>query len=298
MFCSVIRKLGSGRSRTPISGGLGRRIGSQQATLRWLGRFRHGAWGDYGLKPDDHFGLEVAARYDRDHGTHDPNAIATTVALLAELAEAGPVLEFAIGTGRIAIPLIEQSGIDVHGIELSEAMVTHLRAKDGGADIPVTIGDMAATAVDGEFSLVFLVFNTLSNLTSQDAQIACFRNAADHLRPGGRFLVENMVPPLQRLPLGETRLAFARSERHWGIDEIDVVSQDCVSHHLWMDEDGIRSFSLPFRYAWPSELDLMARMAGLELEHRWAGWDRAPFTELSTSHVSVWRKKPDRSASR
>lgn len=242
------------------------------------------------MRPHNLFTAEIAAHYDEDHGENDPETISETVALLAELANDGPVLEFAIGTGRIAIPLARRHGISVHGIELSDAMAAQLRAKDGGAEIPVKIGDMTTTKIDRAFSLVFLVFNTLSNLTTQKAQLACFRNAADHLRQGGLFLIENAVPPLQRLPVGGTWLTFNRSDCHWGIDEIDVVTQKCVSHHLWMDENGIRSLSLPFRYVWPSELDLMALVVGFELEHRWASWDRAPFTNTSQSHISVWRK--------
>lgn len=244
------------------------------------------------MRGDGHFDEEVAAWYDQDHGDTGAETIEATVSMLADLAGAGPALEFAIGTGRVALPLAGR-GIEVRGIELSRPMVARLREKEGGAAIDVTIGDMTTTRVDGAFSLVYLVFNTISNLTSQDAQIACFRNAAAHLRPGGCFLVENAVPPLRRLPQGVTRLAFARSEHHWGIDDIDVATQQCVSHHVWIDGGQARRLSLPFRYAWPSELDLMARLAGLELRERWGHWHRGSFTGLSDRHVSIWRKTKD-----
>jgi hypothetical protein len=169
-------------------------------------------------------------------------------------------------------------------------MVARLRRKPGGADIEVNIGDMTTTRVEGSFSLVYLVFNTINNLTTQDAQVACFRNAAAHLEPGGVFVVEVGVPPLQRLPMGETLLAFGRSDTHWGIDEIDVVTQAFTSHHLTMADGETRRFSVPFRYAWPAELDLMARLAGLTLKERWENWRREPFTILSDRHVSVWER--------
>ena len=244
------------------------------------------------MRGDGYFDEDVAAWYDQDHGDTDAETIEATVSMLADLAGAGPALEFAIGTGRVALPLAGR-GIEVRGIELSRPMVARLREKEGGAAIDVTIGDMTTTRVDGAFSLVYLVFNTISNLTSQDAQIACFRNAAAHLRPGGCFLVESAVPPLRKLPQGVTRLAFARSEHHWGIDDIDVATQQCVSHHVWIDGGQARRLSLPFRYAWPSELDLMARLAGLELMERWGDWHRGSFTGLSDRHVSIWRKTKD-----
>lgn len=243
------------------------------------------------MPDNDHFGPEIAAHYDRDHGGDDLETVAATVAFLSRFADEGPVLEFAVGTGRIALPLAAQ-GIEVHGIELSPAMVAELRTKSGGETLPVTIGDMATTHVDGAFCLVYLVFNTISNLTSQDAQVACFENAAAHLRPGGHFVVENAVPPLQRLAPGTTQLAFDCSGGHSGIDEINVATQDCVSHHVWFEDGAVRRLSLPFRYVWPSELDLMARIAGLTLVERWQGWTGTPFTGRSESHVSVWRKLP------
>jgi SAM-dependent methyltransferase len=178
----------------------------------------------------------------------------------------------------------------VSGIELSEAMVAELRAKPGGEAIPVAIGDMATTRVEGSFGLVYLVFNTLVNLTSQDAQVTCFENAAAHLEPGGRFVVEVGIPQLRKLPPGERVRGFAVEDGYWGLDEFDVVEQRQVSHHLHATEDGIRHKWVPFRYVWPSELDLMARIAGLRLRDRWADWHGAPLTAESRSHVSVWEK--------
>ena len=169
-------------------------------------------------------------------------------------------------------------------------MVDELRKKETGAPLPVTIGDMATTRVSGSFSLVALVFNTIDNLTTQEAQVACFQNAADHLETGGRFVIETLVPPLQRLPFGETNLAFAADDDHIGVDTFDVVTQTYTSRHVWSGASGKTAVAIPFRYAWPAEMDLMARMAGMALEHRWAGWDRSPFTNRSTRHVSVWRK--------
>jgi SAM-dependent methyltransferase len=240
--------------------------------------------------PEDHFGPDVAARYDEDSAAmFAPEALAPAVERLAALAGDRPALELAIGTGRVALPLAER-GVAVTGIELSEAMVAQLRAKPGGDAIPVTVGDMATTRVDGRFGLVYLVFNTLVNLTSQDAQVACFENAAAHLEPGGRFVVEVGIPQLRRLPPGERVRGFAVEDGYWGLDEFDVVEQRQVSHHLHATEEGIRHKWVPFRYVWPSELDLMARLAGLQLRDRWADWHGAPLTAESRSHVSVWEK--------
>ena len=238
---------------------------------------------------DTIFDADIAATYDTDHGRTDPAVIAATVGTLSQLAAEGPALEFAIGTGRIALPL-RATGVPVSGIEISQAMVDQMRAKPDGNAIDVFIGDMCTAQVPGAFSLVFLVFNTIDNLTSQSAQLACFENAARHLAPGGRFVIETQVPPLTRLSPGETRLAFARSDRHWGIDEFDLTTQSYTSHHLWMTENGSKRLSVPFRYVWPSELDLMARIAGMRLEHRWADWSQRSFTAEAGFHVSVWRK--------
>jgi SAM-dependent methyltransferase len=237
---------------------------------------------------DGVFDERVAARYD-DPGDpmSSPEAIDPVVDLLAELAGDGRALELAIGTGRIALPLAAR-GMEVHGIELSRAMAARLHAKPGGDGIDVAIGDMATTRVAGSFALVYLVFNTIMNLTTQDAQVECFANAAAHLAAGGRFVVEVMVPPLQRLPPGETVRPFHLGAEHIGLDAIDVVTQGLVSHHIvFADGRGERT-SVPSRYVWPSELDLMARLAGMTLEHRWGGWRRQPFTAASDTHVSVW----------
>ena len=239
---------------------------------------------------DGHFDESVAATYDDDEARSDSKVVAPVADLLAELAGNGRVLEFAIGTGRVALPLAQRA-VRVEGIELSRPMVERLRAKEGGTQIPVTIGDMSTTRVAGDFSLVYLVFNTIHNLTSQEAQVACFQNAAAHLEPGGFFLIEVGVPPLQRLSKGETLLAFDRSDTHWGIDEFDVVTQNFTSHHVRMRGQRLERLSIPFRYVWPAELDLMARLAGLRLKERWSGWQREPFTRLSDSHVSVWQKQ-------
>jgi len=241
---------------------------------------------------EDHFGPEVAARYDDESAAmFTPEALAPVLDRLEELAAGGPALELAIGTGRVGLPLAAR-GVPVTGIELSAAMVEQLRAKPGGAYLPVTIGDMATTTVAGTFSLVYLVFNTIVNLTSQDAQVDCFLNAASHLRPGGCFVIEVNVPQLRRLPPGERLVPIGVEEGYWGLDEYDVVQQGMVSHHLTATDSGIRCKSLPFRYVWPSELDLMGRIAGLRLRERHADWQGAPLIADSRSHVSVW-EKPD-----
>jgi SAM-dependent methyltransferase len=241
--------------------------------------------------PEDYFGEDVAARYDDpDDRMFDPAAIAHVVDVLADLAGDGAALELGIGTGRIALPLAER-GVRVHGIDLSEAMVARLRAKPGGESIGVTIGDFATTRVDGTFTVAYLVYNTINNLTTQDAQVACFRNAAAHLAAGGHFVVEVGVPDLRRLPPGQTAVPFTVEADRLGFDEYEVVGQGMVSHHFWRTEDGsFDSISVPFRYVWPSELDLMARLAGMSLRERWSDWTRGPFTAGSTSHVSIWRK--------
>ena len=242
--------------------------------------------------PEDYFGERVAARYDESAAEmFDRAAAEPVVDLLVELAGGGAALELGIGTGRIALPLARR-GVRVHGIDLSEAMVARLRAKPGGEEIGVTIGDFATTTADGTFSVAYLVFNTIMNLTTQPAQVACFRNVAAHLEPGGSFVIEVGVPGLQRLPPGETIRAFHVSESRWGFDEYDVARQALTSHHLEIVEDRLERLSIPFRYAWPSELDLMAELAGMSLRERWSGWKREPFTSDSSKHVSVWEKPP------
>jgi SAM-dependent methyltransferase len=247
--------------------------------------------------PEDYFGEEVAARYDDDEDEmFQPAAVDPVVDFLADVAGDGAALELGIGTGRIALPLA-QRGVRVHGIDLSESMVARLREKPGGEEIGVTIGDFATTRVEGTFSLAYLVFNTIENLTTQDEQVACFQNTAGHLRPGGCFVIEVEVPALQRLPPSETFRVFHVSGTHVGIDEFDVANQGLVSHHYNKSADGsFRESSGPFRYVWPSELDLMARIAGMTLRERWGGWKREPFTSESTKHVSVWEKTPTATA--
>ncbi len=230
-----------------------------------------------------YFGERVAARYDETSADMFAAAIVDpTVEFLAELAGTGRALELGIGTGRIALPLARR-GVPVHGIDVSRAMVARLRAKPGGDAIGVTIGDFATTKVDGLFTVVYLVFNTIMNLTSQEAQVACFRNAAAHLQPGGRFVIEVGVPGLQRLPPGETIHAFLVTDTRWSFDEYDVANQGLISHHFRMVDGSVERLSIPFRYAWPAELDLMARLAGMRLRERWAGWAREPFTSTSTA---------------
>jgi SAM-dependent methyltransferase len=245
---------------------------------------------------EDHFCEEVAERYDdSSSATFDPRVLVPTVDLLAELAGDGAALEFAVGTGRVALPLAAR-GVTVSGIELSSAMADRLRAKDQAGRVTVTIGDMATTRVDGKFRLVYLVFNTIGNLTTQDQQVACFANAAAHLEPGGFFVIEVGVPDLRRLPPGEDARVFSHAPGYVGYDRyVDLVAQQAVSHHFIADNSGVREFSTPFRYVWPSELDLMAKLAGMALSHRWSDWNRAPFTGDSTSHVSVWRRLTDQS---
>jgi len=239
---------------------------------------------------DGYFDERVAARYDESAAEmFDPAVVDPVIDLLVELAGSGRALELGIGTGRIALPLA-QRGVPVHGIELSKAMAARLRAKPGGEDIGVTIGDFATTTVDGTFSVAYLVFNTIMNLTTQDGQVACFRNVAAHLEPGGCFVIEVGVPGLQRLPPGETIHAFHVSESRWGLDEYDVARQGLTSHHFRIVDGRLERLSIPFRYAWPSELDLMAQLAGMRLRDRWGGWKREPFTSDSRKHVSVWEK--------
>lgn len=233
----------------------------------------------------------TAARYDEDAAPmFAPERLGPTVELLARLAGPGPALELAVGTGRVAIPLLRR-GIPVAGIELSRAMVERLREKVPEAELPVTVGDMATTRVPGTFRLVYLVWNGLSNLRTQGEQVACFQNAAAHLAPGGRFVVELFVPPLRRLPPGQVAVPFEVSAAHTGFDTYDLVTQGCTSHHFWRAPDGTtRHDEGRFRYAWPAECDLMARLAGLELEARFGDWEGSPFTAESEQHVSVWRR--------
>lgn len=243
------------------------------------------------MEEDGYFDERVAAEYDQyeDREGSAAEDVDATVAFLADLAGEGPALELGIGTGRVGLPL-SLRGVPTTGIDLSRPMVARLKAKPGGEDVAVTIGDMATTKVDGSFRLVYLICNTIMNLTTREAQVACFRNAADHLRPGGRFVVKVMVPELQWLPPGQTMHVFARTDDHWGIDEYDVANQGLISHHFERRGGRFDLSSIPFRYVWPNELDLMAELAGMRLVERWGWWRREPFTSDSRHHVSVWEK--------
>jgi len=240
---------------------------------------------------EDHFGEDVAARYDETTGSRsDPAVLSPTVDFLAELAGDGATLELAVGTGRVALPLAAR-GVPVSGIELSDAMAERLRAKDPEGRVELTVGDMASTRLSGRFRLVYLVFNTIGNLTTQAQQVACVANAALHLEPGGCFVIEVGVPDLRRLPPGADGVVFSHAPGYVGYDRYtDLVAQQATSHHFVADGSGATELRTPFRYVWPSEFDLMAQVAGLSLRHRWADWARSPFTGESTSHVSVWEK--------
>ncbi|MDA0233014.1 MAG: class I SAM-dependent methyltransferase [Chloroflexi bacterium] len=240
---------------------------------------------------DGYFDEHVAARYDESAAEmFDPAVVNPVVDFLADLAGNGRALELGIGTGRIALPLA-QRGVRVHGIELSTAMIALLRAKPGGDDISVEIGDFATATAGESFAVAYLVFNTIMNLTKQEAQIACFRNVAAHLRPGGCFVIEVAIPDLQRLPPGETVHPFTISETRLGFDEYNIAEQGLTSHHFNLADGRWERFSVPFRYVWPSELDLMAELAGMRLRERWSGWKREPFTSDSRRLVAVWEKR-------
>jgi len=232
----------------------------------------------------------VAEGYDEGaREMYEPAALEPAVAFLADAARGGAALEFGIGTGRVALGLRER-GVDVHGIDISTDMVALLRAKSGAHAIPVVIGDFATTRVPGGFSLVYLVFNVISNLTTQDEQVACFCNAAAHLAPRGRVVIELWNPDLQRFPPGSVALPFDVSPSHIGFDTMDTATQQLVSHHYHIDDGRVRVFESLHRYVWASELDLMARIAGLEFRERWGDWDRSPYTSESRKHVSVWER--------
>ncbi|MFJ3146704.1 class I SAM-dependent methyltransferase [Streptomyces halstedii] len=235
---------------------------------------------------------QAAQGYDSPGtGMFAPEVLGPTVDRLAELTEGGRALEFAIGTGRVAVPLAER-GVPVSGIELSQPMLEQLRTKADEAAVPVVVGDMASVRVPGEFQLVYLVYNTLSNLLTQAKQVACFRNAARHLAPGGRFVVELWVPELRALPPGQQAVVWESATGYIGLDTYDVLRQQVVSHHFRFDAEAGREASLfrsPHRYIWPSELDLMAELAGMKLESRHADWTGEEFTAESRSHVSVYR---------
>ncbi|MFI9586176.1 class I SAM-dependent DNA methyltransferase [Streptomyces sp. NPDC052236] len=239
---------------------------------------------------DGFFGEDIAATYDESSADmFRPDVVDPAVDVLAQLAGDGRALELGIGTGRIALPLARR-GVPVHGIDMSRAMVARLRAKPGGDCVGVTIGDFMTTRVAGTFAVSYLVFNTINNLTTQDAQVACFRNAAAHLRPGGCFVVEVGMPQLRLLPPGQSAVPFHISPTRWAFDTYDVATQAMSSNYVTITDGRAEHWSIPFRYVWPAELDLMARLAGLRLRERWEGWTRAPFTSESPRHVSVWEK--------
>lgn len=241
------------------------------------------------MSSSDLWDAETAERYDAESSfMFAAEVLQPAVEFLAKLAGAGPVLEFAIGTGRVAIPLINK-GIGVGGIELSQPMVDQLHAK--APDVPVAVGDMATTTVQGEYSLVYLVWNGLSNVRTQAGQVEVFRNAARHLATGGRFVIELGVPGVRRLPPGQTAVPFHIGERHLGFDTYDLATQQSRSHHYTRQSDGTFRYGVGnFRYVWPAECDLMAQLAGMTLEQRIADWGGSEFTGESESHVSVWRK--------
>jgi SAM-dependent methyltransferase len=237
------------------------------------------------------FDEQMAARYD-ETSVHmrRPEVLAPAVDFLAELAGDGAALELGVGTGRVALPLLAR-GVRLHGIDISEPMLEQFRAKPGSEEIGLSVGDFASTRVEGTFRLAYLVFNTITNLTTQEEQVACFQNAAAHLEPGGYFVIEVFVPELRRVPPGERVRPYDVGKTHLGFDEYtDFTAQILYSHHYWIDEGKAHTFSAPYRYVWPAELDLMARLAGMTLRERWAGFSREPFTDDSRSHVSVWEK--------
>jgi len=246
-----------------------------------------------GMQQDEIWDADVAGRYDTPGtGMFAPDVLGPTVDRLAELAGAGRALEFAIGTGRVAVPLAER-GVPVTGIELSTAMLDRLRTKADEARIPVLVGDMATTVAPGAYTMVYLVFNTISNLLSQAEQVECFRNAARHLGPGGRFVIELWVPELPQLPPSQQAVVYHNEPGYIGLDTYDVLRQHVVSHHFRFDDSRqARLTRSPHRYIWPAELDLMAQLAGFELESRHADWSGAEFTAESRSHVSVYRLPP------
>jgi len=247
------------------------------------------AWHN-GRVPTNYFDEGIAKSYEAKWpNLHQPALIEPVVDILAELAGTGAALEFGIGTGRIALPL-SRRGVRVAGIELSPAMVAEMEGRPGASDVQVVTGDFANTRVEGSFRLVYLIRNTITNLTTQDEQVECFQNAAAHLEPGGCFLIEVYIPELQRLPPGETVHPFIVTPTHLGFEEYDVATQIAHSHHYWITDSHVETLSTPHRYVWPAELDLMARLTGMWLRNRWSGWERQPFTKESRSHVSVWEK--------
>jgi SAM-dependent methyltransferase len=240
--------------------------------------------------PQNQFIGPVAEQYDRaSPEMYEPALLDSTADFLAAAADGGKALEFGIGTGRVALPL-SQRGVDVHGIDISADMIEQLRRKAGSEAIGATVGDFAETVVPGVFSLVYVVYNSISNLLEQSEWVEAFCNAARHLCPGGRFVVELWIPDLRRFPPGAKAVPFTVSPNYVGFDTIDTASQRGVSHHYFFADGDAGRFDSPFRYAWPAELDLMAQIAGMTLRERWADWDRSPFTGESSKHISVWER--------
>lgn len=233
------------------------------------------------------YGDRIAGVYDDLYAGYDERAIA----VLQELAPVGPALELGIGTGRIALPL-HRTGVAVHGIDASQAMVDHLRAKPGGADIPVTLGDFAAVNVDGSFPLIYVLFNTFFALLTQAEQVRCFKNVAQHLTAAGVFVIEAFVPDVARFTGGQAvRAVYVGTEEvRLDVTRWDPLNQHLTSQHIHLTEQGLRLFPVKIRYVWPAEFDLMAQLAGLRLRQRWAGWDRSPFDEDSAKHISVYER--------
>ena len=241
------------------------------------------------MTSSDLWDAETAEHYDETSAfMFAPDVLEPAIRFLADLAGDGPALEFAIGTGRVAIPLVER-GVSVSGIELSQPMVDKLQEKR--TDIPAVVGDMATSTMPGQFSLVYIAWNGIGNLRTQGEQVACFRNAARHLAPGGRFVIELWIPGIRRFPPGQAAVPFHVGQRHVGFDTYDMTTQQGTSHHYRRHSDGTVTYGASnFRYIWPAECDLMAQLAGMDLECRVADWNGAPFTNDSESHVSVWRK--------
>ncbi|MEU1752173.1 class I SAM-dependent methyltransferase [Micromonospora matsumotoense] len=241
------------------------------------------------MRQEEIWDTEAARRYDTPgEGMFAAEVLGPTVDRLAALAGDGPALEFAIGTGRVAVPLAAR-GVPVTGIELSAPMIAQLRTKVDAQTIPVVAGDMATAVAPGEYSLVYLVYNTIANLLTQAEQVACFRNATRHLGDGGRFVVELWVPELRKLPPGQQAVVWHSEPGYLGLDTYDVLAQHVVSHHFrFADGRQAELFRTPHRYIWPAELDLMAQLAGFTLESRHADWTGGEFTAESRSHVSVY----------
>lgn len=248
---------------------------------------------DTGLMASHTWGRDIAETYDATNADDfSPSVLQPVIDLLSGLADGGRALELAVGTGRVALPLSAR-GITVEGIELSPHMAEQMRDKPGADAVRLTVGDMTTTRLPGTFRLVYLVANTIMNVTTQEEQLAVFANASAHLQSGGHFVIEVIVPQLRRVPLGEIARVFTLDADHVGIETFDDTAEQIAWSHHWIEVDGrLVRHSAPYRYVWPSELDLMARAAGLRRHARWAGWDRQPFTGDSTSHVTVYEKAP------